>query len=319
MKYLILGGTGFIGRNLIKEIADKNNQFVIFSSCYPTSLNDEFLNRLSCENRLSYIVDNFNNPNLDFEKMLSGVDIIVHLISTTTPATGNLDMVTEINDNVIPTIRLLQAAVVKNVKKIVFISSGGTVYGKGFDEPISEEDKTLPICSYGIQKLTIEKYLALFLHLYGLKYNVIRLANPYGPLQNPQAKVGAVTTFAYNAINDLPITIFGDGSIVRDYIYIKDAVCAIHQIINYQGEETVFNVGSGKGHSLNDIVATINKILNTSLTINYQAGRNVDVMTNVLDVSKYENIFGNINQVSFEEGMKLMLEYFKELKTNTFA
>ena len=164
------------------------------------------------------------NDNTDFEKLVEGQEEVYHLLSTTVPSTSNQMIETELRENVLLTVKLLEACVNQGVKKIVFFSSGGTVYGKESACPLNEDTPTNPITSYGIQKITIEKLLYLYSYIYGIDYRIIRLANPYGPYQKPNGVLGAVTTFTYKAIKGEEIQVYGDGSVVRDFIYIEDAI-----------------------------------------------------------------------------------------------
>jgi UDP-glucose 4-epimerase len=190
---------------------------------------------------------------------------------------------------VIDTLQLLQSCREHKVKKFVFISSGGTVYGIPQRVPVTEDHPTEPICSYGITKLTIEKYLNLYHRIHGLDYVVARVSNPYGEFQNPYAKQGAIGVFLGNIVQGQPITIWGDGEVVRDYVYIKDAVKALVLAAEYDAgpdEPRVFNVGYGSGHSLNDIIAEIKKVVDMPVEVKYTPSRAVDVPVNVLDISR---------------------------------
>lgn len=307
MKYLILGGSGFIGRNLIEELT-KNPENTVTSFSRKHQDFDDLINKRP---RQIVILNGTFGINTDFDNLTRGIDIVFHLISTTTPKTGNLNMVKEVTDNILPTINLLESCVSRKVKKLIFISSGGTIYGKTYGLPSKETDETYPICSYGIHKLTIEKYLTLFYNLYGLDYRIIRLSNPYGPYQLPGAGLGAVTTFTYNAILNKEIIIYGDGSVVRDYIYIEDAIENIINITHYDGIQKLFNLGSGIGSSLIDIINIISSILCKKINVEYMESRKTDVPYNVLDVSRYNETFGNRKLVILEDGIKKLIDYFR--------
>lgn len=147
------------------------------------------------------------------------------------------------------------------MKKVVFISSGGTVYGKESSCPLSENTPTNPISSYGVQKITIEKLLYLYNYMYGLDYRIIRLANPYEPYQRPDGVLGAVTTFTYKALKGEKINVYGDGSVIRDFIYIQDAVRAIIKVVNGESEHHVFNLGCGYGTSIKKLLETIENLV----------------------------------------------------------
>lgn len=199
-----------------------------------------------------------------------------------------------------------------NVKKMIFISSGGTVYGKEVCCPLKEETPTYPISSYGLQKITIEKLLYLYHHMYNLDYRVVRLANPYGPYQRPNGILGAVTTFTYKALNNEEITVYGDGSVIRDFIYIDDAVEAIIKIATQNVEQKTFNLGCGYGTSIKQLLDIISSTLKLHLKIKYVEGRSVDVPVNYLDIQRYEKYFGTLNPISLEEGIKKTAEFMQK-------
>jgi UDP-glucose 4-epimerase len=163
----------------------------------------------------------------DLEAAIQGCDIIYHLVSTTLPKSSNDNPAYDIETNVIGTLHLLDLARKKMGKKVIFISSGGTVYGVPGEVPIKESYPTNPLCSYGIVKLTIEKYLALYHQLYGLDYCVIRPSNPFGERQRVTGAQGAVAVFLHKALRDEPIEIWGDGTVVRDFIYVGDLTAAL--------------------------------------------------------------------------------------------
>lgn len=147
---------------------------------------------------------------------LEGIDVVFHLASTTLPKTSNDDPGYDVRSNVVDTIQLLEACVDAGVRKVIFASSGGTVYGVPERLPIKEDHPTNPISSYGIVKLTIEKYLGLFHYLYGLDYAALRISNPYGPYQDPAGQQGAISVFLHRILSGQPIAIWGDGEIVRE-------------------------------------------------------------------------------------------------------
>ena len=213
------------------------------------------------------------------------------------------------------------------VRRVVFFSSGGTVYGAGGRCPIREEERTEPVCSYGLQKLTIEKLLHLYWCMYGLDYRILRLSNPYGPYQRPDGNLGAVTTFTYQALKGEEITVYGDGSVVRDFIYIDDAVEAAVKIAQEKGleeaelgarrmqgsGERIFNVGCGYGTSIAELIKTIGEVLNKKLRVSYRPGRPVDVPENYLDITRYESRYGRLDPVPLEEGIRRTADFMRKL------
>ncbi len=240
----------------------------------------------------------------DYDRFVKGQEIVFHLVSTSVPSTSNQAVADELNQNIGFSVSLLEACVRQNVKKIVFLSSGGAIYGKESQCPIKETAPEKPISSYGVQKSTIEKLLYLYHYMHGLDYRIVRLANPYGPYQRPNGVLGAVTTFIYKALKGEEIQVYGDGSVIRDFIYIDDAIKGILNIANGTDGHHVFNLGSGYGTSISTVLKTIHETLNLEMKVKYMDGRQVDVPVNYLDISKYENIFGELEPVKLEEGIK---------------
>ncbi len=308
MNIAILGAAGFIGTNLALELLNNGTDKITLidkSKDYFTTIKESDYTNLSiCE----YSFDS----NVDFDEITNGQDIIYHLVSSVVPTTSNRHIAQEIQENVVVTANLLDSCVKNNVKKVVFISSGGTVYGKEGKCPLPEETPLKPITSYGIQKMSIERLLYLYNYMYNLDYRVIRLSNPYGPYQRPNGILGAVTTFTYKALKNEPITIYGDGSVIRDFIYIDDAVKAIMKIVDGNGKYKTYNLGCGYGTSIKDVVETIISSLNLTVKVEFTAGRKVDVPINYLDISRYEAEYGKLNPLPLVEGIKKTADFMKK-------
>lgn len=306
MKILILGAAGFIGTNLALRLSsDTENELTLVDKN-----KDYFILELFQKSNVRIIVSVFDDTT-DFDRLLQDQDIVYHLVSTTVPATSNQHISQELQANVVFSSNLFEACVHCGIKKVIFISSGGTVYGKEANCPLKEKMVTNPISSYGIQKITIEKLLYLYNYMYGLDYRIIRLANPYGSYQRPDGVLGAVTTFTYKALRHEKITVYGDGSVIRDYIYIDDAIRAMMKIVNGENKHHTFNIGCGKGISIRKVLETIEDVLNVQLDIEYIEGRKVDVPENYLDISRYENCYGALNPVSLADGIKKTAEFMK--------
>ncbi|MGD9684665.1 MAG: NAD-dependent epimerase/dehydratase family protein [Candidatus Obscuribacterales bacterium] len=280
MKAVVIGGNGFIGTSLVERLLEQGVTVRIFDR-YPSRFSEPFAD-------VEYVTGELGNHG-DLEDAVRGMDWVFHLAYTTLPETSNDDPIHDVRSNVIDTIQLLEECCKHGVKKFVFVSSGGTVYGVPREVPIREDHPTEPICSYGITKLTIEKYLHLYHHLRGLDYVVARIANPYGERQNPKAKQGVIGVFLGCIVDHQPLTIFGDGEVVRDFIYISDAAASLVACAEYKpGEDKaaprVFNIGSGKGYSLNQIVDTVKQVVDEDVKIHRVPARAVDVPSNVLDI-----------------------------------
>lgn len=308
MKILLLGAAGFIGTNLTIELAKKTEDEITLVDRSKAF----FKPIVSMDLKNVHILEADLTVDMDFDSILKDQEVVYHLVSTTVPTTSNQHISQELVSNVIFSANLFEACIRFGVKKVVFVSSGGTVYGKEVDCPLKEKTATNPISSYGVQKITIEKLLYLYRYMYGLDYRIIRLANPYGPYQRPNGVLGAVTTFTYKALKGDEITVYGDGSVVRDFIYIDDAIRAIMKIVNGENKHRTFNLGCGYGTSIKQVLETIEKALGIKLNVSYLEGRKVDVPVNYLDISRYEKYYGALNPISLEDGIRKTADFMKK-------
>ena len=308
MNIILLGAAGFIGTNLVTALAkDPNNNITAVdrSKSYFKALNDLDIPTLK-------IIQSELTMDSDFENLVKGQDVLYHLVSTTVPTTSNQSIAEELKNNVILSANLFEACVHQGVKKVVFLSSGGTVYGKEVECPLNEKTPTNPITSYGIQKVTIEKLLFLYNYMYGLDYRIVRLANPYGPYQRPNGVLGAVTTFTYKALKGEEIQVYGDGSVVRDFIYIDDAIRGIMKIVNGVDRHHTFNPGCGYGTSIKQVLETIQDALDIEVKVKYTEARKVDVPVNYLDIKRYETAYGALNPISLRDGIRKTAEFMRD-------
>lgn len=305
MKIIIFGAAGFIGTNLTLELLKNRDNYITLVDVSKKYFS--WINSYSSE-RIRIIESKFDKDT-DFNTLLKNQDLVFHLVSTTMPTTSNRFIAQELESNVIVSAKMFEACVENKLSKVVFMSSGGTVYGKEVKFPLTENSQTYPITSYGLQKITIEKLLYLYNQIYQLDYSVIRLSNPYGPYQRPNGKLGAVTTFTYKALKGDEIIVYGDGTVVRDYIYIEDAIQGVLNIAFKTSKYKIFNLGSGIGTSLNELINIIKKTVTPDLKIKYRSSRNVDVPINVLDISRYKNEFGELDITPLSEGIKRTADF----------
>jgi UDP-glucose 4-epimerase len=212
---------------------------------------------------------------------------------------------------VISTIHMLDAARRMKVKMVLFASSGGTVYGVPREVPIKESHPTEPTCSYGIGKLAIEKYLRLYHELHGLEYRILRIANPYGEEQRVTGAQGAVAVFLSRAVNDETIEVWGDGTVVRDFLHVSDVSDAFLKAMSYRGEHRLFNIGAGKGHSINELLAAIEALLRRPVRRDYLPMRQFDVPVNVLDITRARQALGFEPRTSLHQGLERTLQWLQ--------
>lgn len=307
MNVLVIGGNGFIGSHLIDGLLKRNYKVRVF---------DLFHEKYRGPNPMvDYRISNLVSiPDL-YEAMM-GIDIIFHLASNTVPSTSSIDIIADINNNIISTLNILNLAARQGIKKFVYFSSGGAIYGNSDHLPISESHDKNPISSYGIIKATIEQYIKLYNRQYNLDYLIIRPSNPYGPRQGHFIAQGVISTFLRKSKSDEPFLIYGDGSSKKDYIFIDDFIEMTMQLVesNSQG---VFNIGSGFGTSLNEIITTINKITNKENKTILSESKSYDVDNFILDISMLRDKLENdIELTSIENGIKSTWDWVQ--KTNTF-
>lgn len=308
MNIILLGAAGFIGTNLALALAkDPAHQITLVDRQL-----SYFQPVISKGQPNVSLVESPLTADTDYGALVKGQDVVYHLISTTVPTTSNQAISEELKANVILSANLFEACVHQGVGKVVFISSGGTVYGKKVECPLHENTPTNPITSYGVQKVTIEKLLYLYNYMHGLDYRIIRLANPYGPYQRPNGVLGAITTFTYKALRGEEIQVYGDGSVMRDFIYIDDAVRGILKIVEGNDAHHTFNLGCGYGTSIKHVLDTIQQTLGIPMKVNYTKARKVDVPVNYLDIKRYETAYGSLNPVSLEEGIRKTAAFMKE-------
>lgn len=305
MKCLILGGAGFIGSHLAEALLAEGHQVRIFDR--PNLVRPM---ELVADERIEWFEGDFLNAD-DLALVLPGSEAVFHLVSATLPKSSNDNPAYDVETNVIGTLRLLDIARTSGVQRVIFASSGGTVYGLPRTLPISETHPTDPLVSYGIAKLTIEKYLNMYHVLHGLDYCVLRLSNPYGERQRASASQGAVAVFLHKAIHNEPIHIWGDGNVTRDYIYIKDAAAALVRALSCKGEQRVFNIGSGQGLSLNQVLEAIEELLGRPVARTYEQERKFDVPANILDISRARDLLGWRPLIDFPAGLERTLRWMR--------
>lgn len=296
MRCLVLGASGFIGTHLVKTLSDSGHQIVAYSRHFSDT------NLYLEDTNIEWVTGDFGNePRWD--ELLSGIQVCYHLISTTVPKSSNDDPIADVTGNIIGTLNFLEAAKKRNVR-IVFASSGGTIYGRINTDLIDENHATDPICSYGITKLAIEKYLLLYRELHGVRSVVLRIANPYGEGQQPDAIQGAVAVFMGRVLRGHTIDIWGDGSVIRDYIYVQDVVRAMITASEYGGRVNVFNIGSGAGISLLDLLSMIEQVTAKKGDIIFHPSRSFDVPSNVLNITKAQKEMRWNPEVPMIEGLE---------------
>lgn len=297
--HLVLGGAGFIGRHLTAALLREGHEVIIASRAPPNSTFPE-LTTGRCYWR------SFEFATADWDSLVADVEVIHHYVWTSLPASANANALGDLNMNVASTISLLEAMRRRGGKRLVFSSSGGTVYGRLAQTPAPETHPHRPITSYGAGKAAVEIYLNLYRYLHGLDCRIARISNPYGLGQDINRRQGAVTTFLTLALAKKPIVIWGDGKIVRDYIHIADVVDALARLALAPNSDSdmTFNIGTGIGVTLNEIIGEIETLLEHPLEVRREPGRVFDVPVSVLDIAKARELLGWRPRISLHEGLR---------------
>jgi len=303
MKIVIFGGGGFVGSTIADRLLLDNHELRIFER--PRVPPYRLFNK---NEKVKWMTGDFSSPR-DISEAVSGMDAVLHLVSTTLPKSSNDDAIYDVQSNVISTLQMLDVMVTQNVKKIIFISSGGTVYGNPVYLPIDEKHPTDPLVSYGVTKLTIEKYLQIYRKSRGIQPITLRVANPYGERQRIETAQGAVGVFIHRALKNMPIDIWGDGTVTRDYIHISDVAEAFSQALNYSGSETCFNISSGEGTNLNELIDMLDDTVGRPTKRNYLEGRSFDVPVSILSNELAKKELKWAPSVSMKEGISRTAEW----------
>ncbi len=311
-RIVVLGADGFIGRHLVAELAaPAEDTIVAFDrfALYQGGASHPF----ASYSNVQVVPGDFFNRD-DVAAVVDKADYVFHLVSTTNPATSIHDPLIDIDTNVRGTVELLQLCVAKGVGKIVFVSSGGTVYGDIDSDRIDESTLTAPLSPYAIGKLTIEHYLRYFKFTSGLAYIVYRAANPYGPGQNILGKQGVIPIFMHNVLERRPVTILGDGTMVRDYFYIGDLTQMITSSYAKASEHDVYNLGSGQGTTVNRLVEAIEQCAGYAVDKVYSPMPPTYVQRSVLNIDRFVAEFKMSPATSLDDGLSRTWTHLKELR-----
>lgn len=302
MNVLVVGGTGFLGSHLVNRLLELGHTVRVFDRCP-----EQHRSPLA---HVDYRIAQLDDP-FSVAEALADIDIVYHLASATVPSISNRDPIGDVKGNLIATLVLLDQMVHAKVQRIIYLSSGGTVYGNPLTLPISEDHQLKPICSYGVVKVAIENYLFMYHQLYGVNSVVLRPSNLYGPHQRHVGVQGFISTFLSKLKKGEPLHVWGDGSVVRDFLYVTDLVdlCISAGISNVCG---VFNAGSGRGYSISQVADLIANITGATPVIHYDLARSFDVREVVLDISKSKQIFGWSPKVSLECGIRNQWQWLQD-------
>ncbi|MGB9665623.1 MAG: NAD-dependent epimerase/dehydratase family protein [Ignavibacteria bacterium] len=304
MNILVTGGAGFIASHIVDAFIENGHNVTIIDNL--TTGREENIN----PEAKFYKVDIRDDLTKIFEE--GNFDVINHHAAQIDVRRSVTDPIYDAGVNIIGTLNLLQNAVKFGVKKFMFASTGGAVYGEQDYFPADENHKQQPLSPYGISKLAVEKYLYFYKEVHGLKYTILRYANIYGPRQNPLGEAGVVCIFLDKILaGDQPI-INGNGEQTRDYVYVKDVVKANLLTLNEE-ESEIYNVGTGIETSVNELFKLINQNFNNSIKEVHGPAKPGEQMRSVITSEKIFKKFGWKPSTKLEDGLKETIDYYKSL------
>lgn len=315
MRVLLIGGSGFIGSNLAESFINIGIKVIVLDR-----KEGNYENISSIKEKIKIYKGHYNDKEI-LENIFENNDIsiVVNLVTTVLPNTTLDNLNNCINENITANITLFRVMKNYNVRKIIYFSSGGTVYGNNGKSINTELDLIKPINYYGWIKSSVENLVMVESNLSNIEYLIIRPSNPYGKNQNIYGNQGLIAILFGKILKNESIEIWGDGNIVRDYIYIEDMCRAVVNIIKSNKWNEIYNIGSGKGFTINEVINNIEEITNKKINKIYKEKRNVDIIENILDIEKIRSIIKFDDILSLKEGLAktweiLKEEYFYEIK-----
>jgi len=304
MNILVTGGAGFIGSNIVDAYVSKGHNVIIIDNMstgvkeyinpkakfYELDVCDAGISKVFEENKIDLI--NHHAAQIDLRKSVD-------------------DPAFDINVNIAGSVNLLQNAIKSGVKKFIFASTGGAIYGEHDYFPADEEHPTRPYAPYGINKMCVEKYLYYYNHVYGLDYVVLRYANVYGPRQNPHGECGVIAIFTDKILSGNQPLINGPGDQTRDYVFVNDVVNANVLAVDAKGP-VIYNVATTKETDVNYIFNRINKFAGTNFEEKHGPAKLGEQKRSVLSYEKIKKELGWVPKTEIEEGLKITTEFFKK-------
>jgi len=295
----IFGASGFIGRNFVDFLNEIDGDFLRFmrqdDGLYP----------------LQTVISDFQNQS-SYEKHLQSLDTVILLVSASVPSTFKDSLVSEVHYNVMPYARFLDALVTSQVKRVIYLSSGGAVYGSPQAALINEAHPTSPISNYGVGKLMIESAIRTSAALAGWDYSIFRVSNPIGKYQPTTKGQGIVAAAVSAAFSGKPIQVWGDGSALRDYVHVRDVCSAIYTAIqSNKCRNTIHNIGSGRGMSVSEVIDICRTQTELPLSINHIAQKDFLVKDILLDVSRFQSDTNWQPEHAIEDAIADFVAYYR--------
>ena len=302
MKVLVTGGAGFCGSHLVDRLIAEGHQVVVVDN-----LSTGFERNINSQAR--FFKMDIRDQNLEEIFKREGIEIVNHHAAQMDVRRSTREPMYDADVNILGSLNLMQLAVKYGIKKFIYISSGGAVYGEPEYLPVNEGHKINPGCQYGISKHTVEHYLTLYQAHYGLNFTVLRYPNVYGPRQNPYGEAGVVAIFGMQMLAGIQPTIFGDGTKTRDYVYISDVVAANILAMGDKGDGRIYNLGWEKEVSDLEVFTAVRDALGKTTEPQFGEKRLGEIDRICLDSTKARQELGWQPKVPFAEGIKSTMEF----------
>jgi len=302
MKILVTGGAGFIGSHVADAYIEMGHEVVIADNLSTGRMEN-------VNPKARFLKMNIHDNEIFDVFKAEKFDVVNHHAAQMDIRLSVADPVYDATNNIIGTINLLQASAKNSVKKIIFISSGGAIYGEQEYFPADEEHRTQPLSPYGITKLTGEKYIYFYHHVYNLSYVILRYANIYGPRQSPKGEAGVVAIFSSKLLTGGQPIINGDGLQTRDYVYVGDVVDANVKALGYSKND-YFNIGTRIETNVNELFSRLNHITNAKAEEFHGQAQPGEQLRSVLNFDKAKQLLKWMPKISLDDGLGKTVEYF---------
>ena len=303
MKILVTGGAGFIGSN-VSDALVKDGHVVTVLDNLSTGKEENINPEVKF-----YNIDLLDIESLEFVFREFKPDVVNHHAAQIDVRKSVEDPAFDAETNIIGSINLFELSINFEVKRIIFSSTGGALYGEPEALPASEDTPIEPLSAYGVAKYCVENYLNYFKRLYGIERVILRYANVYGPRQDPLGEAGVVAIFTGKILKGEKPVIYGDGAQTRDYIYVEDVVEA--NVLALNGKEGVYNIGTGKETSINELIEIFSKVLGREIKLEYAPPRKGEIRRISLDGEKAKKELSFVPKYSLEEGLKKTIEWYR--------
>ena len=303
MRILVTGGAGFIGSNVVDALVKDGHEVTVLdnlSTGKEENINPEVK---------FYNIDLLDIESLEFVFREFKPDVVNHHAAQIDVRKSVEDPAFDAETNIIGSINLFELSINFEVKRIIFSSTGGALYGEPEALPASEDTPIEPLSAYGVAKYCVENYLNYFKRLYGIERVILRYANVYGPRQDPLGEAGVVAIFTGKILKGEKPVIYGDGAQTRDYIYVEDVVEA--NVLALNGKEGVYNIGTGKETSINELLEIFSKVLGREIKPEYAPPRKGEIRRISLDGEKAKKELSFVPKYSLEEGLKKTIEWYR--------